>query len=445
MKLSMKPIFLHIFLLCPFFISHLQAANLIDVYTMARDSDPTFKAAFYQHQAGQEFKILGRSNLLPVISANYSRYKNEADIDYDNGQLQRSEHREYASKNASIQLRQPLINFDSYARYKQGEAQTSMSDQEFIIREQELILRVFNKYAAVLYAEDLLALSTMKKQAYAEERQANITLFKHGEGTKTDILESQARYDLAEADIVEARDNLDNTRASLNKILGRQIDAISPLLDNFSLLPMKSSDLDELKMIAVQNNLEIIIQRYMLEVAEQELNRSQAGHMPRLDAVVSWSDNASDTTNTYNQQSTVNSVGLQLTVPIYSGGSVSARVRQSQSNLLKAKAEFDEKSNIVVLELQEQFNLVSNAQRRLKALETAVNSALLLVKATKKSIKGGTRTTIDVLNTESQLFEAKGDLLLARYNYLQSYLNLKKVLGTLGFDDLEMVATRFQK
>lgn len=433
------------FLLCCLFsMSEVQAINLVEAYTLARDNDPTFKAAFYAHQAGQEFKALGRSNLLPVITASYSRYKNHADIDFENSLVSRTEERDYTSQTASVQLRQPLINFDGYARYKQGVAQTALSDQEFAIREQELILRVFNRYAAVLYAEDMLGLAKTKRAAYAAQKQANLFMFENGEGTKTDILESQAKYDLAEADIVEAQNILNDARASLNKVLGRKVENIQPLIEDFATLPVEPINLDKWETLALQTNLELAAERHSLEVAEQEVNRSKAAYMPRLDAVMSWNNNVSDTTNTYNQDATVNSIGLQFTLPIYSGGATPARVSQSKANLLKAKAEFDEKANAISIELQKQFNLVLDSKLRLTALTTAVNSAQLLVKATHKSIKGGTRTNIDVLNAESQLFEAKGDLLLARYNYLQSYLNLKKVVGTLGFDDLQIVAARFQ-
>ncbi|PTB86495.1 hypothetical protein C9940_02170 [Pseudidiomarina aestuarii] len=433
------------FLLCCLFgMSEVQAINLVEAYTLARDNDPTFKAAFYAHQAGQEFKALGRSNLLPVITASYSRYKNHADIDFENSLVSRTEERDYTSQTASVQLRQPLINFDGYARFKQGVAQTALSDQEFAIREQELILRVFNRYAAVLYAEDMLGLAKTKRAAYAAQKQANLFMFENGEGTKTDILESQAKYDLAEADIVEAQNILNDARASLNKVLGRKVENIQPLIEDFATLPVEPINLDKWETLALQTNLELAAERHSLEVAEQEVNRSKAAYMPRLDAVMSWNNNVSDTTNTYNQDATVNSIGLQFTLPIYSGGATPARVSQSKANLLKAKAEFDEKANAISIELQKQFNLVLDSKLRLTALTTAVNSAQLLVKATHKSIKGGTRTNIDVLNAESQLFEAKGDLLLARYNYLQSYLNLKKVVGTLGFDDLQIVAARFQ-
>nr|WP_320166356.1 TolC family outer membrane protein [uncultured Methylophaga sp.] len=421
-----------------------QALDLVEAYTLARANDPTFKAAYHAYQAGKEYKTLGRANLLPMVTASYSRFRNDADIEYQNSLFSRTEEREYNSETASVQLRQPLINFDAYARYKQGLAQTSMSEQEFAIRDQELILRVFNRYAAVLYAKDMLSLAQRKKAAYEEQMQANLVMYKHGEGTKTDILESQARYDLADADIVEARDNVSDAQAALDQILGRTTQDIDPLIKNFTLLPLNTEDLSEWEAVALQNNVELNIQRYAVEVAQQELKRSQAGHLPKLDAVASWNNNTSDTTNTYNQEATIRSVGLQVTVPIFSGGATSARVRQSQANLYRAKEQFDETANKVTLELQQQFNLVSNAKRKLKAYRTAVNSAELLVHATKKSIKGGTRTNIDVLNAESQLFEAKADLLLARYNYLQSYLNFKKAAGTLVFDDLEDVSSRFQ-
>lgn len=443
MNLSVK--YISFVLLSTLYVSNVHAINLIEAYTLARESDPTFQAALYTHEAGQQFKVLGRSNLLPVVTASYLHNKNNADIEYDGVNNRSTEHREYASQTASLQLRQPLINFDAYARYKQGLAQTSLSDQEFSIRNQELILRVFNKYAAVLYAEDMLVLAQAKSDAYMEQKQANIYFFTNGEGTKTDILESQAQYDLAEAEIVEAQNNLDNARTVLNKILGRDIGVVSPLLDSFKVMSIHPVKFAEWKAVAEQSNLELIAQRYVLEIAQQEVKRARAGHMPRLDAIASWNKSASDTINTYNQKTTRQSIGLQLTLPIYAGGSVSALTSQAQSKLQKAQAELDAKSNAVIVELQKQFNAVLNAKRKLKALKTAVNSALLLVEATRKSVKGGVRTNFDVLNTESQLFEAKRNLSLERYNYLQSYLNLKKVAGTLSLTDLRLIAVNFQK
>jgi len=425
--------------------SNASAVGLIEAYQLARESDPTFKAAFYAREAGQQFKVLGRSNLLPTITANYSYNKNDVEIKYDTAQFTGTEQRDYASRTSSVQLRQPLINLDGYARYKQGLAQTSLSDQEFLIRNQELILRVFNKYAAMLYAADVLTLAKVKSAAYVEQRQANIVMFKMGEGTKTEILESQAKYDLAEAEIVDAQDALENARIDLSKTLGHEVNAIQPLLEDVEMLTIQPASLTEWETIAEQNNLELIAQRYTLDIAQEEVNRSQAGHMPRLDAIASWSQNDSDTINTFNQEATIRSVGLQLTLPIYSGGSVSALTQQSQSRLQKIQAEFDIRENAVIVELQKQFNAVLNAKRKLSALRTAVNSAQLLIEATKKSVSGGTRTNVDVLNAESQLFEAKRDISLARYTYLQNYLNLKKTAGILDLNDLQLVATNFQK
>lgn len=432
-------------LLGTLYVSNVHAINLIEAYTLARKSDPTFQAALYTHEAGQQFKVLGRSNLLPVVTASYLHNKNNADVEYDSVNNHRTEQREYVSQTASLQLRQPLINFEGYARYKQGLAQTSLSDQEFAIRNQELILRVFNKYAAVLYAEDVLVLAQTKSDAYMEQKQVNIYFFTNGEGTKTDVLESQAQYDLAEAEIIEAQDNLDNARTAFNKILGQEVGVVSPLLDSFKVIPIQPVKFAGWREVAEQSNLELIAQRHVLEIAQQEVKRARAGHMPRLDVVASWNKNASDTINTYNQKTTRQSIGLQLTLPIYAGGSVSALTSQAQSKLQKAQAELKTKSNAVLVELQKQFNTVLNAKRKLSALKVAVNSALLLVDATKQSVKAGVRTNFDVLNTENQLFEAKRNLSLERYNYLQSYLNFKKVAGTLNLSDLQLVSVNFQK
>ena len=420
------------------------AIGLLEAYELAKQHDAAYQSAYYENQAGQQFKEIGRASLLPVVSANYSKYKNKAEVEFETAQTSRTENRDYESEVGSIQLRQPLINFDAMARYRLGTAQTSQSDFEFAIRQHELIVRVFNKYAAALYAEDVLALAVAQKNAYIEQKKSNEVMFVKGEGTKTDTLESQAKLDLAEAEVIEAQDALNNERNALAKVLGQDVAVLNPLINDFKLQAMQPANLDEWKAIALQQNPEIVAQRYALEVAKEDVNRSRAGHFPRLDAVASLNRNASDTINSFNQTANTRSIGLQLTVPIYSGGSVTAFTSQAQSNMQKAQAELDKKVGDVEVELQKQFNAVLNGQRRLSALEVSVKSAELLIEATRKSIKGGTRTNLDALNAERQLFEAKRDLALARYNYLQSYINLRKAAGTLGLSDLQNVAAYFQ-
>ena len=132
-----------------------------------------------------------------------------------------------------------------------------------------------------------------------------------------------------------------------------------------------------------------------------------------------------------------------MSVPLYSGGIVNAQTAQAVSNYEKAKSELESKTHQVIIELRKQFNLNLSSIRRIGALVTSVNSRSFLLEATQKSAIGGTRTNIDILNAQQQLFEAKLDLMQARYNYLLSYLRLRKAAGTVEITDLQDVARYF--
>jgi protease secretion system outer membrane protein len=207
---------------------------------------------------------------------------------------------------------------------------------------------------------------------------------------------------------------------------------------------MQPASIDEWKAIALAENPEISVQRYAVEAASQEVRKNRAAHAPRLDLVMNVNGANSDTTDTYRQDATGRSIGVQLIIPIYSGGSVSALTRQAAANHEKAKAILESKFNDVLVELHKQYNATLNSQFRIDALIKSVNSARLLIDATQKSVKAGMRTNLDSLNAQQKLFEAKLDLALARYNYLISFLRLRKAAGTLSASDLQSVATKFE-
>jgi outer membrane protein, protease secretion system len=159
--------------------------------------------------------------------------------------------------------------------------------------------------------------------------------------------------------------------------------------------------------------------------------------------VASASKNNSDTTNTINQNTNSRSIGVQLNIPLYSGGSVSAATSQAVSNHEKAQADLDAKTSQVLVELRKQYNLTVSGVSRIAAAEKSLSSARLLIEATQKSVKGGMRTNLDVLTAQQQFFEAKRDLALSRYNYLLSFLRLRYSAGTLALADLQEISTYF--
>jgi outer membrane protein, protease secretion system len=419
------------------------ALGLLPAYEAALANDPVYRSAQRDNEAGQQFRELGRSNLLPNLSANYSRNRNQADISTSSARGEVTERRNYSGLATALQLRQPLYHPEGLARYRQGIAQTNASDAQFAARSQDVIVRLVGLYAPAKYAEDQLAQTIAQRDAFAEQRQSNVRLFQRGEGTVTEVLETQAKYDLAEAQVLEARDNLVNTRNALAALVGQEVDKLDPLADDFRVKPMLPVSFEAWKELSLANNPELLAQRYAVEIAREEVNKNQAGHSPRLDLVASTGKNSSDTTNTFNQSAKVHTIGLQLTVPLYSGGAVTAASSQAVSNYEKAQADLDAKINTVVLELRKQYNLTLSSALRINAAAQALKSSTLLVEATQKSVKGGQRTNLDVLNAQQQLFEAKRDLALARYNYLLGYLRLRYSAGTLSVRDLTDIAGYF--
>ena len=440
------------------------ALSLLEAYEAALANDPAYLAAIQDNKAGQQYKVLGRASLLPNISANYSKNINrseistvkslvpvgvttsEAPVEPDNAKTQATvspEDRKYSSLAASIQLRQSVFNLEAWARYEQGLTQTLASDAQFLARSQDLILRLASLYSTAKYNEDQLAQATAQRDAFAEQKRANERMLQSGEGTKTEVLEAQAKFDLAEVQVLEARDDLAHARNSLASMIGQDVVKLDSLAPNFEARPVTPSAFEAWKEIALERNAEIAIQRLLVETAKQEINKNWAGHAPKLDFVASVSKNNSDTVSTYQQNTYTRAVGLQLSIPLYSGGAVSAATTQAVANLAKTEADLDAKTKQVLLELRKHHSLTESGILRISAAEKSLASTLLLTEATEKSVKGGVRTNLDVLNAKQQVYVAKRDLELARFNFLLSTLRLRFFAGTLGADDLKQIATYF--
>lgn len=420
------------------------AISLREAYDLALQNDPTFKMAYYDKEAGKEARIIGRTGLMPSVGANYNASKNKADTVTTSALGKSPSHPEYFSRVASVQLRQPLFSLDALARYKQGKAQTEYSEYVFDSRTQELAMRVAAAFIDAAFTDEQVALAEAQRQMYAEQRSVNERLLAKGEGTRTDVLEVQAKYDLVEAQLLEAKDNQLNTRNALAGIVGVEVDSLPGLKDTFRLMPLQPADFDAWKKLAMENNPELKAQQAAIEASKQEVNKARAGHAPRLDFVASYNKNTAETLNTYNQDSTVRSIGIQLNVPLYQGGYVNAVSRQAVAGLEKAKADTAARTDKLLVELRKQYGLAQSSVARISALDKAVESGTLLMKATEQSIKGGVRINLDLLNAQQQLFTAKRDLAQARYGYLLAVMRLRSAAGTLDVDDVRMVDEYFR-
>lgn len=418
------------------------ATSLLQAYELARANDPTFRGAKADLAAGKEYEAMGKAGLLPNVQYSFGKSKNKGEtVSPFLGKLVET-NQDYSSASKGVSLRQPLFNLDAYARYKQGVAQTRFSESQFDARGSDLIIRLVSAFADANYALDQIKLFTAQRDALIELRNVNTRLFEKGEGTKTDMLETQAKLEVAEAAILEANDGLETARTTLSSIVGVELPNIDRLSDQFKPQILEGS-FEEWKKIAIDNNPEIQAGRHSIEIAEQEIAKNRAGHMPRVDLNASYNHGLSESISTRNQDNNIRSLGFQLVIPLYSGGYVNAATKQAIAHRDKAKADFDAAVAKLTVEVKKQYGATKSSVARVEALQKTVKAAELLVEATKQSIKGGVRINADLLNAEQQLMTAKRDLASARYNYLLSYMKLRVAAGTVSYDDVKLISSYF--
>lgn len=415
------------------------AMSLQQAYEAALKNDPAYRAAVHVNEAGVENRKLGMSALLPALSGSYSASKNHTTVEV-NG---KEGPQDYISRSATVQLRQPLFNMEALARYKQGKAQSEYADAILDSQSQEVIIRVSTAYFEVLLKQYGVALAEVERDTYREQRNVNDLLYKKGEGTRTDMLETQSRLHVAEAQLLEAKDLQATAEDTLSGIVGGDVGVLDQLRSDFratitSLLPYA-----ELRSAALAQNPEIRALEKNVETTRQEINKQRSGHLPRLELVGTYGQTASETLSLVNQDQTIRSVGVQLNVPIFNGGAVSALTRQAAANHEKAKADLQAQKDKITTELRKSYNQLVSSVSRIEAHEKSVESAKLLITATEQSIKGGVRINLDLLNAKRQLYTAQRDLAMARYGFLLANLRMKASAGTLTAEDVRMTAAHF--
>ena len=423
-----------------------QAMGPFQVYEEALRNDPTFLGAMKERDAGLESRIIGRAGLLPKLSYSYNKGRNNSQATYLNDRGNSHEDRNYNSYGSTFMVQQPLIDYEAYANYRKGVAQALFADETFRSKSQELLVRVLTHYTQALFAQDQIDIARAKKKAYEQQFRQNEHLFRQGEGTRTDILEAESRYELATAEEIQAIDEQDAALRELGALTGNaslSIEQLQPLAADFNSLPLEPANFSTWHAMALANNPELASQREALEVARYEVERNRAGHLPKLNAYASVRKMESDSGNTYNQRYDTNTIGIEVSLALYAGGGVSASVRQAGSNLARVEYELEGKTRETLIELRRQFNACLSGVNKLRAYQKALISAQALVVSTRQSILGGERVNLDALNAEQQLYTTRRDLARTRYDYLLAWTRLHFYAGTLGEQDLARVDEAF--
>jgi protease secretion system outer membrane protein len=423
------------------------ALSLQEAYEAALRNDPIYRMRIQEREAGKESAIQGRSGLLPVVSASYSATRNISDrtqpVRIGNVTGLSTDYPRYFSRSSTVQLRQPILNLDAFVRYRQGKVQDAQSAQALEAGTDEVAVRVAQAYMDALFAEDQVALSKVQRDMYQEQQKVNARLFDRGEGTRTDMLETQARYDLAEAQLIEAEDNLKAARETLQGVIGMDPGRLAQLGDNFRPLPQDVASYEDWERLALANNNTLATTRLAVENQRLEIQRQRAGHAPRVDFLATYNKGDSETLNQLGLESTNRQLGVQINIPIYQGGAISSATRQAAANYGRAQAEFDARRNEILVELRRAHSIVESSSRKVDALVKAVDSAKILMTATEQSIKGGVRINLDLLNAQQTLFVAQRDLAQARYGYLLGVIRLRAAAGNMDSHVIREVSAYF--
>lgn len=421
-------------------ITSAHALNLLDAYESALQHDPIYRSALHENEAGQQAEIIGRASLLPSLAVTHAQNKNSGTLNTGAG----SQPLNFDGQVSTLTLRQPLFNLEAIAGYQQGKARADSSRAKFLGHGQQLLVRVVEAYVETLLAQDRVTIAETEVDALEELKHVNERMLLRGEGTTTDVLETQSKYSLAQAKIIEAKDELEIAQLKLEALIGQKITQLVRLNDTFSSQVIQPPDgYDTWQALALEQNAELVTQRHNVVSGKEEIKKNHAGHLPRVDLVASLQKNKRGSFVTQGLDAEFGTIGIEVNMPIYSGGRVNALTTQAVANHARAEAELDAATDQVLIELRKQYNLLQSSVKRIESLEMAVKSAELLVEATQKSIRGGIRINLNLLEAQEQLHTARRDLAQARYNYLLAYLRLQLAAGTLAFDDLRKVASYF--
>ena len=413
------------------------ADDLVTVYKAAVQNDTQFRAAQAEYQALLESKNQSFALFLPTISA--SAYYNDSK---DQSSLSTSSD-DYKTDGYSLNLTQPLYRHANYVGLTQADAVVAEAQAKFDYAKQDLIIRVVKQYFAVLAAVDDLEFAKAERKSIKRQLEQTKQRFNVGLIAITDVHEAQARFDQAVARAIVAENTLAISHEILREITNQQHPSLSILSTNHPLVKPEPADIDQWIKTANDQNALLMASIKAVDVARADVALQSAAHYPTLDLTASHSfDNyGSGNPNPLTPQSdkTSNSISLQLNVPLYQGGLVSSKTRAAAYRLTQAQEILDQQRRATERQTRSSYLSVIANISQVKALKQALASSLVALEATQAGFEVGTRTTVDVLNSQQGLFRARRDYAQVRYNYVLETLSLKLAAGTLSVADIEQL------
>lgn len=411
-------------------IGSVQAMSFGQAFEAALSNDAQIAAARHEKTSTQLGVPIARAGLLPSVSLNMSESKVRGAREFPNslGQEVRQD-LDYSAPQRSLSLRMPLFNYEAISRYRQALAQSDYAEALFNVRGNDLLDRLGSAYLQCLLTEENVRLSEAQVKAFEAQRDRAQRQMQGGELTRIEVAQAEASLDVARVQLIEARDQLAMSRRNMLRITGVDAPVLNTVSMDFLPTPIAPASLSDWVDLAERRNPGILARQHTVESSRLGIHRSQAGHLPRLDLVASASMSRNESLSTLSQESRLHSIGLQLSVPLYSGGGVQASVKQAVSDRERAEADLLVERQNVTIEVQRHFLAVSNGAAKVQAYRKALASMELTLEGNEKALKAGYRTFTDILDAQSKVGQAQRDLAQARYEYLLSRMRLQLQAG----------------
>jgi len=452
LKILLKRFLLAMFFAIGLFspILHAQETiDLISLYQEALRNDSLLSSARFQNEATRELIKQGKSLFLPSITMNASFDKQDKERKFltstlPSNDLLSGKKTNYESYNYGVTIKQPLFNYSAYTQYKKILTQISLSDKQLIKTQQDLIFRISKVYFETLFAKDQVDLFQIQRAAIQEQLAKAEAQFEAGLISVTDINEAKTKKALIEAQQISAIQKLKIKKREIQVITGKLPGNLTPLNPIITFTEIDNLA-DDWISIAQENNLELQIKSDEIKIAEREVDSRRSGHYPTIDAIASrsrnWDKGGYPYGATQNDgiRSYSDSIGVEISIPIFSGGMTSSRVREAI--LLKSKLEEDIEylKRGIELKVRNYYLSLQTNFSEITAFQQAMESAALQLESTQLGFEEGLRNSVEVLDAQQILFNAKLNVLESRYNYIMNFINLKLSTGILSIKDLDEI------
>jgi outer membrane protein len=429
------------------------AANLLEVFQQAQISDPIFQQAISQRLSTKEGVPINVAALLPNIQftatpsisrTGYAGSNFEPVINTIQGVFLNPRNLTQRSWVTNLTLTQTVFNFAQFSMVAQQVALSSGADATLNAALQNLMTRVASAYFAILRDEDNLSYSEASKLAYAQQLNQIKQQYNVGLKTLTEVYTATASYDSSVATYIQAQTTLVNDRENLRAITGIYYSHLSSLSEEFPLISPRPENIEAWVSRAVAQNWSIKAAQYNVKSAREIIKQQIAGHLPNANIQTTFSKTLTDNINNYQTFSerngpgttSVRSIALNFTMPIFEGGGVVAQTNQAKYNFEVAQQQLEQTTRSTVNTTRQSYLGIVAGISKIQADKEAIKSTISSLEGLEASYRVGTETLVDVLNQQQKVFQAQTNYATDRYTFINNIFALKQAAGTLSYKDL---------